>query len=199
MQKIIGHLKLVGSEESSRLGIPTTEEIREHLIVKLQTIEGNIDTPTDTWELIHLMAKTPAAVVNLMRYYYEPTDEDYLLKRKLPSNFHLQLAETVASRSGQIIITTNRDRLIEWGLAQRGIAPQVITMQQDLAEWIPFQHTKCTLIKLNGDYLTPDSPKLDRKFQIFLQMEIKQVYQPVFLKCREADRKRFAEFGLKSS
>lgn len=199
MQKITEHLKLIGSEESSWLGIPTLEDIREHLTVKLQTIEGNIDTAIDTWDLIHLMAKTPTAVVNLMRYYYEPTDEDYLLKRKLPSNFHLQLAETVASRSGQIIITTNRDRLIEWGLATRGIAPQVISKQQDLGDCIPFQHSKCTLIKLNGDYLAPDSPKLGRQFQIFLQMEIKQVYQPVFLKCREADWKRFAEFGLKSS
>ena len=141
------------------------------------------------------MAKTPAAVTNLMRYYYEPTDEDRLLERKLPSTFHLNLAHSVAMTSGQIIVTTNRDRLIEWGLARIGIAPHIIKDRQDLANLIPLQHAKCTLIKLNGDYLDSRPPQFDRQFHGFLQQEIHQ-HQPKIYKCSKADRKRLSEFDF---
>ncbi len=194
--KVTGRLKLIGSQESSWLGVPTLDDIREHLSVKLQNLEANNNPPPNTWDLIHLMAKTPAAVTNLMRYYYEPTDEDRLLKRKLPSTFHFNLARCVASKPGQIIVTTNRDRLIEWGLAKMGITPQVIKARQDLADLIPFQHTKCTLIKLNGDYLDSTEPEFDREFKLFLHREIQQIYQPILCKCSQIDKNRFAQFNF---
>jgi len=190
------HLILVGSEESTWLGVPTLADIREHLIVKLQTLEDYIEPPLETWDLIHLMAKTPAGVTNLMRYYYEPSNEDRLLKRKLPSTFHLNLAHSVEMKPGQIIITTNRDRLIEWGLAKLGIAPQVIKGRYNLEDIIPFDQAKCTLIKLNGDYLDSDHPQFDRKFKVFLKKEIPQQYRPIIEKCSTADRAKFAEFNF---
>lgn len=191
-----GHLNLIGSEESKWLGIPTLENIREHLTIKLQNLEGSIEPPTDTWDLIHLMAKTPAGVYNLMRYYYEPTDEDRLLKRKLPSTFHNNLARTIEMKPGQIIVTTNRDRLIEWGLAKIGIAPQIIKDGSNLDLLIPFQYAKCTIIKLNGDYLDYDRPRYGKKFRIFLKREIQQIYKPAIDKCSSADRDKFCEFNF---
>ena len=190
------HLILVGSEESAWLGVPTLADIREHLIVKLQTLEDYIEPPLETWDLIHLMAKTPAGVTNLMRYYYEPSNEDRLLKRKLPSTFHLNLAHSVEMKPGQVIVTTNRDRLIEWGLAKLGIAPQVIKGRYNLEDIIPFDQARCTLIKLNGDYLDSDRPQFDRKFKIFLKKEIPQRYKPIIGKCSTADRNKFAEFNF---
>ena len=196
INKVKGYLNLIGSEESSWLGILTLNDIKEHLMVKLQNLENYIEPPEDVWDLIHLMAKSPAAVTNLMRYYYEPTDEDRLLKRKLPSTFHINLARSVDMKPGQIIVTTNRDRLIEWGLAKIGIAPQVIKNRDSLKNFIPVQHTKCTLIKLNGDYLDCDRPMFDRKFQVFLQREIQDIYQPASDKCSSADRDKFTEFNF---
>ena len=138
-----GHLSLIGSEESTHLGIPTLADIREHLIVKLRHLEGYIEPPTDTWDLIHLIARNPAGVTNLMRYYYEPTDEDRLLEKKLPSSFHLDLARSIDIKPGQVIVTTNRDRLIEWGLAKFGIAPQVIKHSNiKIKSLIPFQYAR---------------------------------------------------------
>ncbi|MCC0177731.1 hypothetical protein I4641_12145 [Waterburya agarophytonicola K14] len=191
-----GYLNLIGSEESSWLGVPTLEDIREHIIVKLQNLEGSIDPPQQIWDLIHLMAKTPTAVTSLMRYYYEPTDEDRLLKRKLPSTFHANLARSVEMKPGQVIVTTNRDRLIEWGLARAGITPQVIKNEHNLAKFSSFHHAKCTLIKLNGDYLDSDRPQFGKKFRIFLKKEIQQVYTPTVSKCSQADRDKFAEFNF---
>lgn len=192
-----GHLSLIGSQESTWLGIPTLEDIREHLIAKLQNLDGYIEPPKDTWDLIHLMTKSSAGVTNLMRYYYEPTDEDRLLKLKLPSTFHLNLARTLEAKPGQIIVTTNRDRLIEWGLAKMGITPQVIKSQDDLSHSIfPLHQAKCTIIKLNGDYLDADRPQFGRKFKIFLKQEIQQIYKPTINKCCSVDKDKFCEFNF---
>ena len=196
MDKVTGHLRLIGSEESAWLGIPAFKDIKEHLQVKLQNLEGSIQPPDDTWELIQLLATTPAAVANLMRYYYEPTDEDRLLKRKLPSTFHFNLARSVADSFGQIIVTTNRDRLIEWGLVKFGITPQILKPGTALTKIAPVAQTKCTLIKLNGDYLDLEPPPDDCQFRLFLQREIQQVYLPVKLKCSYSDLQQLREFNF---
>ena len=194
--KITGHLKLIGSTESSWLGVPTLNEIREHLIVKMQNLAENIDPPADTWDLVHLLARSPTGVTNLMRYYYEPTDEDRLLKRKLPSTFHFNLAYEVANKSGQIIITTNRDRLIEWGMAKIGISPQIVKDGRDLASLSSLHYAKCTLIKINGDYLDSNRPQFGRQFITFVEREIQQVYEPTATKCSDSDLDRLAEFNF---
>lgn len=190
-----GQLNLIGSEESTYLGIPTLDDIREHLIVKLKNLEGLIKPPADTWDLIHLIAKNPVGITSLMRYYYEPTDEDRLLEKKLPSSFHKNLARSIALKPGQVIVTTNRDRLIEWGLAAFGIAPQIVK-HSNIKNLIPFQYAKCTIIKLNGDYLDYDRPRFDSKFKTFLQREIQQIYQPTTYKCSSVDRDKFYEFNF---
>ena len=197
MQKVTGHLKIIGSQESSWLGIPTLDEINQYLKKKLSTLDMDSKSGTDNWDTIELLAKTPAAINNLMRYYYEPTDEDRLLHRKLPSGFHRQLAQSISNSMGQIMITTNRDRLIEWGLAELGITPQVISQHQDLTTLIPVQHIKCTLIKLNGDYLDLQRPKFEPQLLKFLQDKIQNIYEPEFLKCCLRDRARLAQFNFK--
>jgi len=196
MNIITKRLTIVGSQESDWLGIPTLREIHEYLTKKLKTLNLDNIPGYDTWDLINLLAKNPVAVNNLMRYFYEPTDEDRILKRKLPSTFHLQLAKSLSTKSGQIIITTNRDRLIEWGLARIGISPQIVSNTNDFAVPLPFEQTKCTLIKLNGDYLDWQEPKFDHQLKIIIDDEIKQIYDPVFYKCSPIDKVRLAQFNL---
>ena len=196
MKKVTGKLKIIGSQESSWLGVPSLDEIDRYLKLKLQTLNLNSPSSMDTWSLIDLFAKTPGAVNSLMRYYYEPTDEDRLLHRKLPSGFHRQLAKSISSRRGQIIVTTNRDRLIEWALASLGITPQVISKQDDLTQAISLPQTRCTLIKLNGDYLDLKQPRFEPQFYTFLAQNIQQIYEPVFCRCCPGDRARLAQFNF---
>lgn len=196
MNKITKHLTIIGSQESNWLGIPNLNDINQYLTKKLQGLDIDDISSKSTWDLINLLAKTSTAVTSLMRYFYEPTDEDRILKRKLPSTFHFQLARSLSSKTGQIIITTNRDRLIEWGLARVGIAPQIICSSPDFATPLPLEQTKCTLIKLNGDYLDWQEPKFDTQSKILMEDKIKQIYEPVFCKCSPIDQARLAQFKL---
>lgn len=197
MNEITKHLTIIGSEESNWLGVPTLSEIHQYLAKKLRALDLDSIADKSTWDLINLLAKTPAAVNNLMRYFYEPTDEEIILKRKLPSTFHLQLAKSLGTKTGQIIITTNRDRLIEWGLARVGIAPQIISNPNNLIAALPFEQTKCTLIKLNGDYLDWQESQIDHQLKILIDNKIKHIYAPVFCKCAPIDQARLSQFKFR--
>ena len=199
MNKITKNLTIIGSEESNWLGVPTLSEIDQYLTKKLKTLNLDSTSAHSTWDLINLLAKTPAAVTSLMRYFYEPTDEDRILKRKLPSTFHIQLARSLSTKSGQIIITTNRDRLIEWGLARIGIAPQIISNRNNLIESLPFEQTKCTLIKLNGDYLDRQESKIDYQLKMIIEDKTEQISDPVFYKCSSSDQARLSKFNFNSN
>jgi hypothetical protein len=50
------------------------------------------------------------------------------------------------------VITTNFDRLIERAVSEAGVEAQVLTGEADLQAMLPIQHTKCTIVKLHGDY-----------------------------------------------
>jgi hypothetical protein len=52
----------------------------------------------------------------------------------------------------RVILTTNFDRLIEHGLEQAGISPQVIASSSALAGMTPLVHAPATVVKLHGDY-----------------------------------------------
>ena len=53
----------------------------------------------------------------------------------------------------RVIITTNFDRLLENAIREAGIEPTVIKSEDDLAGAVPLAHSRCYVIKLNGDYL----------------------------------------------
>ncbi len=55
-----------------------------------------------------------------------------------------------------MIVTTNFDRLLEQALEAEGVMPTIISSAHDAQGATPFAHTRCTVIKLHGDYL--DTP-----------------------------------------
>jgi hypothetical protein len=55
-----------------------------------------------------------------------------------------------------VIVTTNFDRLLEVALVEAGVQPVVITNEQAATGAIPLAHSRCTVIKVHGDYLDPD-------------------------------------------
>jgi hypothetical protein len=59
----------------------------------------------------------------------------------------------VADGHVRVILTTNFDRLLENALRDAGIEPTVIASEDALAGATPLIHTRCTVVKLHGDYL----------------------------------------------
>jgi SIR2-like domain len=56
----------------------------------------------------------------------------------------------------QVIVTTNFDRLLEMALVAAGVQPQVISSPAHAAGATPLAHSRCSIIKVHGDYLSPD-------------------------------------------
>jgi hypothetical protein len=56
----------------------------------------------------------------------------------------------------RVIVTTNFDRLLEMALVAAGVQPQVISSPAHAAGATPLAHSRCSIIKVHGDYLSPD-------------------------------------------
>jgi len=52
-----------------------------------------------------------------------------------------------------VIVTTNFDRLIEQACESAGISPAVISTADAVEGALPISHSRCTIVKLHGDYL----------------------------------------------
>ena len=55
-----------------------------------------------------------------------------------------------------VIVTTNFDRLLERAIADAGIEPVVIATPDAARGAEPFAHSDITIVKVNGDYLSPN-------------------------------------------
>ena len=157
---------LLGSGVSRASGIPTGWEVVLDLVRKVAKIEGEDCEPNpadwfkkkygkepDYSKLLDEIAKTPAERQQLLRGYFEPTEEERSQGLKLPSAAHKAIAQLVAGGYLRVIITTNFDRLMEKALEEIGVAPTVISTTDQLAGSLPLAHSGATVIKLHGDYL----------------------------------------------
>jgi hypothetical protein len=100
---------LLGSGVSRSSGVPTGWEIVEHLIRKLSLLKGGAcDADPRAWyrntfgrepdysELLNEVAKSPAERMQVLRDYFEPTEEERLQGLKLPTPAHRSIATLVA-------------------------------------------------------------------------------------------------------
>jgi hypothetical protein len=157
------HAILVGSGLSRAAGIPTGWEITIDLIRHLAALD-NVNEHDDwaQWyrekygkepsysEIIAEMAATSAERRAVLHRYIDPPDGDDLRK---PTKAHHAIARLVASGAVRVVITTNFDRLIENALREAGVEPTVIASEDAIAGATPLVHSKCTVIKVHGDYL----------------------------------------------
>ena len=156
----------LGSGISKSSGIPTGWDIVIDLIrqlakLKKQKCEPNpVDWFKSTYgeepnysNILTKLAKSSAERVNLLKPYFEPTQEEVEQGLKMPSPAHKAIAQLVKDGHIKVIITTNFDRLIERSLNEVGIEPTVIRHPDDIDGAIPIVHNAFTLIKINGDYL----------------------------------------------
>lgn len=157
---------LLGSGVSQSAGVPTGREIVVELIRKLAALKGEDCNPDpEAWykssfdreanysELLSEVAKSPAERMQLLRVYFEPSESEREQGLKLPTLAHKAIAELVSKGYIRVLITTNFDRLLESALEGVGIQPVVISTEDDAKGALPLAHSRCTILKLNGDYL----------------------------------------------
>ena len=166
---------LLGSGISRDAGILTGEEIVLDLIRKLALIENEdcesdpkkwyinkYDEKADYSKLLSQITHSPVERNQLLKSYFEPNDEELENGLKIPTDAHKAIADLVKDGYIRVIITTNFDRLLEKALESINITPTVISTSDSAEGAIPLQHTQCSIIKVNGDYLdirfknTPD-------------------------------------------
>lgn len=156
---------LIGSGVSRAAGIPTGWEIVQDLISKVAAMEKAEPQPNlEAWyqqnfgeapdydKLLDRLTTTPAERMALLRPYFEPTDEEREQGLKIPTSAHKAIAKLTKLGYIRIILTTNFDRLIERALEEEGVVPDVISSDDGLKGAIPYVHSRCVVVKLNGDY-----------------------------------------------
>ena len=157
---------LIGSGVSRSAGIPTGWEVTLDLVAKLAYLQGeDCEGEESGWfvkkygkdpqysDVLTAVASTSAAQQQLLKGYFEPTDEDRQGGKKLPTAAHKAIARLVANGHARVIVTTNFDRLLEAALEAVGIAPVVVASPDAAKGAPPLAHSKCTVIKVHGDYL----------------------------------------------
>ena len=93
---------------------------------------------------------------NLLSSYFEPTEQERDEGLKAPTKAHHAIAGLVADGFVKVIVTTNFDRLLETALANADIEPSVVSSPSSAAGALPIAHSSCVIIKVHGDYLSPD-------------------------------------------
>ncbi len=70
----------------------------------------------------------------------------------MPTEAHRAIARLVKGGYVRAILTTNFDRLIETGLHGENVSFDVVHSEDMLRGAVPLVHSRCTVVKLHGDY-----------------------------------------------
>lgn len=157
---------LFGSGVSRAAKIPTGWEITLDLVRKLAAVHGeSCEASPENWylgkfgkgpeysDLLDALTTTPAERQQLLRGYWEATEQERDEGAKQPTNAHRAIASLVVQGFVRVIITTNFDRLMEIALADMGIVPTILSTPDQVHGALPLIHTRCCLFKVHGDYL----------------------------------------------
>ncbi len=166
---------LIGSGVSRGAAIPTGWEVVLDLIRKLALAHDESCEPDpaawykdkygeypDYSKLLESICKTPQERKELLRGYFEPTDDEREQGKKIPTDAHKAIAGLVYNGYIRVIITTNFDKLLEISLEEKGIRPIVISTPDAIKGAPPISQNQCFILKVHGDYLdariknTPD-------------------------------------------
>ena len=157
---------LVGSGVSRSAKIPTGWEITLDLIRKLAAVHKEECEPDpERWylekfgkeptysDILSELGTTQAERQQLLRPYFEPTDEEREEGAKAPTAAHRAIAGLAAKGFVKVIITTNFDQLLETALRDEGVVPTILSSPDQVQGALPLIHTQCCVFKVNGDYL----------------------------------------------
>src|SRR5271165_2382258 len=157
---------LLGSGISRASGIPTGWEIVQDIVRQIAYLRKEACEPNpDMWfrntfgsepyysDVLNQIARSPSERAQLLRSFFEPTEEEQAEGRKRPTAAHQAIAALVAKGYVRVIVTTNFDRLLEQALAEVSIQPVVISTADAAYGALPLAHSPCSIIKINGDYM----------------------------------------------
>lgn len=157
---------LLGSGVSRSAGIPTGWDVILDLTRRLARLrkedcepdpaawfEKAFGKPPDYADLLDQLARSPTERSQLLRPFFEPTEEEREAGLKVPTPAHRAIAAMVRGGFVRVIVTTNFDKLMERALQEAGVTPQVIASPDAAEGALPLAHSPCTVVKLHGDYL----------------------------------------------
>ena len=158
---------LLGSGVSKSAGIPTGWDVIIDLINKLRLLNDQSESSeeSEAWyrtefnrepdysEILDDITKTPAERLQLLRSYFEPTEQEREDGVKLPSAAHRAIASLIAKGYIRVVVTTNFDRLLEDALRDVSVQPTIISTVDAITGATPLVHSACTIVKVHGDYL----------------------------------------------
>ena len=160
---------LLGSGISANSGVPTGWDVSLELVRRLAALRGedveddpiawyrgHADGEPDYSGLLTELAPSQGDRRNLLEPHFEPTEEERAEGLKLPTKAHKAIAGLIAGGFVKVIVTTNFDRLLEAALVEAGVQPSVVSSPAHAEGALPIVHSRCTVIKVHGDYLTPD-------------------------------------------
>jgi len=161
---------LIGAGVSIPSGVPSAWEVLRDLTSRIVGIEGGdaAGNPVRWYEakfgepgrydtVLQRVAPTRLARQQLLRGYFEPSEEDVEAGRKRPTDAHRAVARMVRAGRVRVIVTLNFDRLIEQAIRDEGIEPTIVASADDAAGLAPLHTLGCCVIHLHGDYLNPRS------------------------------------------
>lgn len=156
---------LLGSGISRQAGIPTGWDIIKDLIKKLAKelgeeipedpenwYEGKYNEKPNYSTILNQLTLKPTERVNLLRDYFEPTEDERENHLKEPTKAHRAIATLAQHGYIKVVITTNFDRLLETSLNDIGVSYQVISNESDIDGATVLVHAPFTILKINGDY-----------------------------------------------
>ena len=157
---------LLGSGVSRSAQIPTGWEVVTDLIRKIARLRDEDCGPNpEAWyrdafgedadysNLLDTIAKSPSERQQLLRSYFEPSEDEREQGLKQPTAAHRAIARLASGGYCRVILTTNFDKLTERALEDEGVSPTVITTPEAIEGALPLVHQKCCVIKVHGDYL----------------------------------------------
>ena len=160
---------LLGSGISTGSGVLSGWEMTIDLIRRLALLQGQDpgDDPVswyrdrfgsepDYSDVLKELAPSQGDRRNLLSSYFEPTDQEREEGLKNPTKAHHAIAQLVADGFVKVIVTTNFDRLLEVALTDADVEPSVVSSPSSAAGTLPIAHSSCTIIKVHGDYRSPD-------------------------------------------
>ncbi|MFN3228331.1 MAG: SIR2 family protein [Asticcacaulis sp.] len=156
---------IIGSGLSTAAGIPTGWGIQIELIKRIASVRGveltddktaedwhlqNISEEINYSNLMKIVASTQSERQKIISQFIEGNDSS---KPKEPTLAHRSIARLIKTGHIKVVITTNFDRLLENALRDEGVEPAVISSDSTAEGATPIVHSKCTIIKVHGDYL----------------------------------------------
>ena len=144
---------MLGSGVSRSSAIPTGWEVILDLIRKLAHMKGeDCEHGPEAWyktltgsepdysDILDQLTMSSAERAQLLRSFFEPTEDEHEQGRKAPSPAHRAIATLVLKGYVKVIVTTNFDRLMEQALADVGVQPSVISTVDGIQGALPLTH-----------------------------------------------------------